>query len=207
MPWRQHSAPGGERRGCPRARMVEALTGAKSVDLNVVACHGGDVAAGVARGLEVVASARVPAVIMPPDRRSAARSCSSPPDGCIGGHALYGLHGRRGSRRPLVRKLREPELAEARSLVARAFELPSDPSLVTVPDRAGAEAPPRHGVSTRTGQWSAELRRSAWTEVGLCGRWRHPSVFEGGGAVGALGGACCAFARPYTRVHRRAFSG
>jgi len=42
----------------------QALTGARSVDLNVVACDGGDVAAGVARGLEVVASARVPAVIM-----------------------------------------------------------------------------------------------------------------------------------------------
>jgi len=116
----------------------QALSGARSVDFNVVACHDGDVAAAIARGLEVVADAAVPAVIMVAGRALAAVQLLVDAGWvCIGATPFMMRTARGGTDDPCVRKLGLSELAEARALVAQAFDLSAELSVVALPDRAG----------------------------------------------------------------------
>ncbi len=122
-----------------------ALSGAASVDYNVVLCHGASAGADLQAGVESIAGAGVPGVLMVAGPAlGEVQKLSEVGWVCIGSVPLMALELGRSERAPAapaVRRLERDELDAARKIVDRVFGVGPELSLVAIPpdaaDRAG----------------------------------------------------------------------
>jgi len=118
-----------------------ALSGAVSVDFNVVVVYGDDVTTGVSVALEAVAAARVPSVIMLAGAGlGAAQQLVGAGWSAIGATPLMVRREVGGDDDPAVRRLREGgDLAQARELIGETFGLAPELTGVALPDEAATD--------------------------------------------------------------------
>jgi GNAT superfamily N-acetyltransferase len=120
-----------------------AFSGARAVDYNAILCHGPDGAADLARSLEEVRAAKVPAVIMV---AGAALGMTNLLAGegwvCVGAKPLMVMTDVRGDVDPTVRRLRPEELPAAHEMISLAFDVTVQLAEVALPSVA-ADAPRR----------------------------------------------------------------
>lgn len=123
-----------------------AMSGAPSVDYNVLVVHDGEVTAGISHALDTVAGAAVPALIMVAGRGLAGVDQLAQAGWvCVGATPfmvadLTSGRSYTAEAEPAVRPLAAEELGSARGLIADAFDLDSELAAVALPDTV-AEKP------------------------------------------------------------------
>jgi hypothetical protein len=154
-----------------------ALSGAKSVDYNVVVCHDASAGADLVAGVKRVAAAGVPAVMMVAGRAlGEVQKLIELGWVCIGSVPLMGLELDRADARPnapFVRRLRGDQLDAARVIVDEAFGVGPEMALVAIPpDAADQSGQSVWAPSTMTISWCRVWPPCGRMRSSLSGRWR-----------------------------------
>jgi GNAT superfamily N-acetyltransferase len=121
--------------------MWSALSGAQSVEYNLVLCHGASGGQDLERTLEQVTAARVPTIVMVAGEALAdVQVLVGASWICVGATPFMALRLEGGEPDPRVRRLGVEELPAARALLEEAFDLPPELTTVALPDASVSAA-------------------------------------------------------------------
>ena len=123
-----------------------AFSGARTVDYNVILCHGPDAKRDVTRSLEEVRAAKVPAVIMLGGQAlGMANLLAEEGWVCVDTKPVMIMRPLIGEHDPAARRLRPEDLPEAHRLICSAFDTVPEFAEIALPS-AAAENPTRVDV-------------------------------------------------------------